>query len=169
MPAISWRAPSSGPSTPTIPPPASPRGSRRARSIAAVELQAVLEDDAFARLRGDEAFWTWVEAGNVDAAMNRRTFQQLQHDAQLRHRLANLALVPDEAAGDPVAFREAVGAVLREVGPRIRGLRNDPELQALMRDPEVVAMLQRGDTLGLLGHPGLRDLVARVTSEPASQ
>jgi len=96
--------------------------------------------------------------------MNRGSFQQLQHDASLRHKLANLALVTDEAADDPAAFRQEIGEVLREVGPRIRGLRNDPALQDLMRDPQVVAMIQSGDTLGLLGHPGFRDLVQRVTS-----
>ena len=133
-------------------------------AVAAGELQGVIDDASVARLRGDEAFWTYVEYGNVDAAMNRASFQQLQHDAQLRHRLANLALVPEEAASDPEAFRQAVGEVLREVGPRIRGLRNDPALQDLMRDPQVVAMIQSGDTLGLLGHPGFRDLVERVTS-----
>jgi membrane protein required for colicin V production len=136
-------------------------------ALAAVELQSVVEDPNFANLRGDSTFWSHVESGDVDAAMNRRAFQRLQHDAQLRHKLANLALVSDEAAGDPVAFREAAGAVLREVGPRIRGLRNDPELQALMRDPEVAAMIQNGNTLGLLAHPGFRELVARVTSGTA--
>jgi uncharacterized membrane protein required for colicin V production len=133
-------------------------------ALAAVELQGVIDDPGFASLRGDQAFWTYVESGNVDAAMNRRSFRGIQHDSQLRHRLANLALVPDEAATDPVAFREAVGDVLREVGPRIRGLRNDPALQDLMNDPQVVAMIQNGDTIGLLAHPDFRALVGRVTS-----
>ena len=31
--------------------------------------------------------------------------------------------------------------MLEQVGPRIRGLRENPELNALMNDPEVVAMV----------------------------
>jgi membrane protein required for colicin V production len=133
-------------------------------AVAAVELQGVVEDPTFLRLREDSGFWAAVESGNVDAAMNRRTFLMVQQNAQLRQKLANLALVPDEAAQDQEAFREAVGEVLRDVGPKIRDVRNDPALDDLMNDPQVVAMIQDGDTRGLLSHPGIRELVARVTS-----
>jgi hypothetical protein len=50
------------------------------------------------------------------------------------------------------------------VGPRIRGLRDDPELQKLIADPEVASLIQSGDTLALLGHPGFRDFVSHVAS-----
>ena len=74
-------------------------------------------------------------------------------------------LVPQAAADDVRQFRDEMANVLREVGPRIRHLKNDPELQALAEDPEVIGILQSGDTLALLQHPGFRKLVDRVTSE----
>ena len=48
------------------------------------------------------------------------------------------------------------------MGPRIRGLRNDPELRALLQDPEVAAMLQAGDHMALVMHPGFQSVVTRV-------
>ena len=69
-----------------------------------------------------------------------------------------------EAAEDEAAFTAAVAEVLREVGPRLRALREDPALQALVEDPEVAALLSSGDYLGLLSHPGFRQLVSRVAS-----
>jgi uncharacterized membrane protein required for colicin V production len=133
--------------------------------VALSEFQSVLDDPNIARLRGDELFWSYVESGNVDAALNRVSFQRIERDDALRRRMADLGLVGEDAAVDTRAFRNAMADVLREVGPRIRGLKNDPELQQLMEDPEVVAMLQSGDTLGLLGHPGFRGLVRRVSSQ----
>lgn len=136
--------------------------------VAIGELQGVLDDPQVGALRGDERFWTLVENGSVDAALTRRSFLDLQHDEALRRRLADLGLVPPEAVDDPGAFRDAVADVLRDVGPRLRGLKDDPAVQELLDDPKVVAMLQSGDTLGLLGHPDFRKLVDRVTS-PRSQ
>jgi hypothetical protein len=104
----------------------------------------------------------------VDAALNRLSFQRVQRDDALRRRLADLGLIGEDAALDTRAFRNAMADVFGEVGPRIRGLKNDPEVQELMNDPEVVAMLQSGDTLGLLGHSGFRGLVDRVTSQSTS-
>ncbi len=129
-------------------------------------LEEVLENLNVTALRSDKMFWTYVEHGNVSAALNRSSFQQVAHDPLLRGQLADLGLVNEDAAEDAGVFRDEVGVVLEEVGPRIKGLRNDPELQALVEDPEVVALLQSGDTFGLLRHPGFRDLVARVTSQP---
>jgi hypothetical protein len=96
------------------------------------------------------------------------SFLKLMRDDTLRRRLADLGMVDEDAALDPRAFRRQTAEVLAEVGPRIRGLRNDPQLRALVEDPQVVAMLQEGDTLRLLGHPGFRDLVERVTSSKPS-
>lgn len=129
-------------------------------------LEGVLENQNVTGLRADEMFWTYVEHGNVSAALNRSSFQQVADDAVLRDQLAELGLVDEEAAEDAGVFRDDVEEVLREVGPRIKGLRNDPQLQALVDDPEVVALLQSGDTFGLLRHQGFRDLVSRVTSQP---
>lgn len=140
-----------------------------ARPGAAIaDLEAVLENRSVEELRGDVMFWTYVEHGNVDAALNRMSFRRAANDASLRDQLAGLGLVNPESAEDPMAFRDDVAAVLYEVGPRLRGLKNDPGLQALVEDPQVVAMLQSGDTMGLLRHPGFRELVDRVTSQPGA-
>jgi hypothetical protein len=81
--------------------------------------------------------------------------------------MAALGLVDPEAAESPGLFRAAVGDVMRELGPRIRVLRNDPELREMIEDPEIVAMIESGDTFGLMNHPRFRRLVTRITSSPA--
>jgi uncharacterized membrane protein required for colicin V production len=138
-------------------------------AVSAVELQGVIEDPSFVRLRGDAQFWSAVENGNLDAAFRRDSFRNLENQAPVRQKLANLGLVPDEAALDSEAFRLAVAEVLGEVGPRLRGLRSDPGLRDLLEDPEVVAMIENGDTLRLLAHPGFRELLDRVTAAKPQQ
>jgi len=133
-------------------------------ALATSELQQVLENPRIDALREDGPFWTYVEAGSVDTAMGRVSFRDLAQDAALRGELAELGLVSPEAAADPAAFNAAAAEVLREVGPRLRALREDPELQKLMEDPEVAAMLRSGDYLGLLSHAGFRQLVSRVSA-----
>ena len=134
-------------------------------AMATTELRALVDAPAIASLRDDRMFWTYVEHGNVDAAMNRRGFAQLAGDDAMRQRMGDLGLVDAASVEDPRAFRDEFGQVLREVGPHIRGLRNDPELQALAEDPEVMGMVQRGDTLALIRHPGILALASRVGSE----
>lgn len=129
---------------------------------AIADLQAVMEHPAIDALRSDALFWTYVEHGSVHAAMNRSSFLQLSQDETLRRQLGELGLVDEAAAADSRAFREAAAEVLLEVGPRIRGLREDPALQELMRDPEVVAAVQSGDHLALMTHPGFQAVVAHV-------
>jgi uncharacterized membrane protein required for colicin V production len=131
-------------------------------ALAFAELQSVLEHPAVAELQRDPAFWTYVEHGSVDAAMNRRSFLAISQDARLRGRLAELGLVSEGAAVDARAFRAETAQVLREVGPRIRGLRDDPALRELLEDPEVVAAVQSGDHLALMSHPGFRSVVTRA-------
>jgi hypothetical protein len=131
------------------------------------ELQQVLENPRFEALREDAAFWSYVEAGALDTAMGRVSFRDLAQDAELRGELAALGLITPEAAADEQAFTAATADVLREVGPRLRALREDPALQELMEDPEVGDLLRSGNYLGLLSHPGFRQLVSRVAS-PAS-
>jgi uncharacterized membrane protein required for colicin V production len=126
------------------------------------DLQEVMEHPGIGELRGDALFWTYVEHGNVDAAMNRGSFLRLTHDGSLRQRLGNLGLIEPAAVDDPRRFREAAAEVLREVGPRIRGLHEDPALRELLEDPEVVAMVQSGNHFGLISHPGFREVVARA-------
>jgi hypothetical protein len=133
-------------------------------ALAVGELQHVLENPHFETLREDAAFWTYVEAGSVDVATGRVSFLELAGDAELRRELATLGLVPPEAAESEPAFTAAVSDVLRQVGPRLRALREDPALQELVEDPEVAALLSSGDYLGLLSHQGFRQLVSRVAS-----
>jgi membrane protein required for colicin V production len=122
------------------------------------ELQEVMEHPAIGELRSDPLFWSYVEHGNVDAALNRGSFLRLTHDGPLRRR----GLIEAEAVDDPRLFRAAAADVLREVGPRIRNLRKDPALRELLEDPEVVAMVQSGNHFALISHPGFREVVART-------
>jgi uncharacterized membrane protein required for colicin V production len=131
---------------------------------ALTDLQSAIDNPSIAALRADRLFWTYVEHGSVDAALNRGSFLRISRDAALRQQLADLGLIDEAAAADARVFRAAAADVLREVGPRIRGLKQDPELQELLADPEVVAMVRSGDTMGLVTHSGFRHLVARVAS-----
>ena len=133
---------------------------------AMVDLQAVIANPNFVGVQNDRLFWANVEAGAVGAALNTGSFIDLAEDAELRERMAALGLIDREAAESPCLFRAAVDEVLREVGPRIRGLRNDPELQEMFEDPVIVAMVESGDTFGLMSHPRFRRLVTRVASSP---
>jgi membrane protein required for colicin V production len=138
-----------------------------ARPGPAIEgLQEVLENPRIEALREDRLFWSYVEHGSVDSALNQRSFLGISHDEALRHQLAELGLIDEEAASDAGSFRAAAADVMGEIGPRIHDLREDPELQELMQDPEVVAMAQSGDTLALMSHPGFRRLVTRIASSP---
>jgi hypothetical protein len=137
-----------------------------ARPGAAItDLQEVLANPAVTELRGDSMFWTYVESGSIEPALNRGSFLRLSHDDALRRQLGELGIVEPEAATDARAFRAAARDVLKEVGPRIRGLRNDPALRELMEDPEIVAAVQAGDHLALMTHPGFREVVSRVMAE----
>ena len=133
-------------------------------ALVAGELQTLLDDPSFVRLRADARFWNDVEDGNVQAALQRHSFSALADDAQVRHQAVRLGLVSEEAARDPAAFRQSIAAVFEEIAPRLRGLRDDPAVQELLADPEVVARLQSGDTLALLTHPKFRELVARISA-----
>jgi uncharacterized membrane protein required for colicin V production len=132
-------------------------------AVSAVELQEILDDENFARLRNDARFWNEIEDGNLDAALQRSSFVQLADDAQLRQKAAHLGLVSDRAALDAEAFSASIAEVLEQIGPRLRGLRSDPAVQELLADPAVVAALQSGDTVGLLAHPKFRALVTRLS------
>ena len=132
------------------------------------EWQAVVDSPSVQAVREDPVFWSYVEQGHVEVALERGAGLRMLRDQALRERLADLGVVSDAAARDPALFRDDLIAVLREVGPRLRDLRDDPAMQELVQDPEVVAMLQSGDTLALLGHPGFRALVERVAATPST-
>ncbi|MBW1684413.1 MAG: CvpA family protein [Deltaproteobacteria bacterium] len=126
------------------------------------DFQEVMEHPAIDELRSDPLFWSYVEHGNVDAALNRSSFLRLSHDGSVRRRLGDLGLIEADAVDDPRLFRAAAAEVFREVGPRIRDLHEDPALRELLEDPEVAAMLQSGNHFALLSHPGFREVVART-------
>jgi uncharacterized membrane protein required for colicin V production len=130
------------------------------------ELRDLLESPHLERLQRDASFWGHVEAGSIDAALNQPSFQELGQDPTFRRQLAALGLIDESAAANATAFRQASYEILEQVGPKIRGLRENPELHALMDDPEVVAMIESGDTLALIGHQRFRTLVAQVVSTP---
>jgi uncharacterized membrane protein required for colicin V production len=133
---------------------------------AVVDLQSVVSNPRIVAIQQDRHFWANVEAGAIGAALNTPNFVSLSEDEELRHQMASIGLIDQESAEAADLFRAAVGDVLREVGPRVRNLRNDPELTGLLDDPEVVAMVENGDTLGLMNHPRFRRLISRVASDP---
>ncbi len=130
------------------------------------ELQEVLESPHIQNLQRDNSFWVYVEEGSIDTALNQRSFLELSRDEAFRHQLASLGVIDEDAATDGQAFRDSAREILEQVGPRIRGLRHNPELNALMEDPEIVAMVESGDTLGLMAHARFRTLVAQVMAAP---
>ena len=134
---------------------------------AVVDLQSVVSNPRVLAVQHDTHFWANVEAGAIGAALNTRSFTRLSEDEELRRQMASVGLIDQESAEAADRFRAAMGDVLREVGPRIRKLRNDPELKRLLDDPEVAAMVENGDTLGLMNHPRFRQLVSRAASDLA--
>jgi uncharacterized membrane protein required for colicin V production len=127
-------------------------------------LERVLDNYRIDELRRDQLFWAQVSEGSYDAALNRGSFVSIAYDETLRREFVALGLARPETAGDARLFRLSMREVLEEVGPRLRGLRDDPELKSLLDDPKVREMVENGDTAGLLRHPGFQRLVQKVTS-----
>jgi len=124
-------------------------------------IQRVIDNPRLERLRSDERFWTYVEHGSVDAAVNMPSFIDLTFDHELRSELSALGLLESRDT-DPGAFLDFAREALREVGPRIQGLREDREFKELLDDPEVLAMVENRDTMGLLVNREFRALVSRL-------
>ena len=132
-------------------------------------MQRVFSNPRIQGLQNDRLFWSYVESGALDAALNQGSFLGIAYDDTLRKELAQVGLIKDYAAADPRLFRAEVKDVLEQVGPRIRGLKNDPAVKQLLSDPEVVAALQARDHLALLQNPAFRDLVTRVMEDSPQQ
>jgi membrane protein required for colicin V production len=128
--------------------------------------QSLMEDDRIRSLQQDKLFWVLVENGAGERAINQASFYSIVHDPEMRDKFADIGVVPPEAVEDPAVFKQAMSEMLSELGPRIKGLREDAELQALARDPEIVAMLENGDTLALMTHPDVQRIVSRLSSQP---
>jgi hypothetical protein len=137
---------------------------RPGESLEAV--QSLLDDDGIRALQSDEFFWVLVENGAGERATNQASFYRLLHDPEIRRKLAALGFVGSEAVDDPEVFRSEMERMLSELGPRLKGLREDPELRALAHNPEILALLESGNTLGLVTHPDFRRVVARVSARP---
>lgn len=131
-------------------------------------LQALVETPEVQTLAQDAAFWSYVEAGTVDAALAEPSFQRLQWNAERRHQLASLGLVADFAADDPALFALQMREALAAIGPRLRAVREDPELARLASDPAIADLLARGDWIGVLQHAGIQRVLARALAPPAA-
>ena len=131
---------------------------------ALVSAQQLLASPRFAKLQQDALFWDLACSGElqIDAALNRRSFLELQYDDGMRAQLADLGLVPEPARDDPEAFRAAMRSSLAQIGPRIRAIRSDPALAELAQDPDVKSAIESGNGVALLSHPDFRALVGRV-------
>jgi hypothetical protein len=130
-------------------------------------MQAVIDHPALLALQRDRLFWSLVENGATGRALNQGSFLRLAEDANLRLQLANMGVITRQAAANSETFRAYAEHALEQAGPRIKGLRNDPQLRALASNPEVIAMVESGDTLGLLTHPDVARLVAQVSDGDA--
>ncbi len=136
-----------------------------ARPGAAVsDIQGLLDNPRLEALREDKLFWTYLEAGSIDSALNQYSFVRIIQDDDFREKLGDLGLVDASAASSPREFRKVCAETFRSVSPRLRSLRNDPELKELMANPDIVRMLESGDTLGLLSHSDFRRVVSRVAA-----
>ena len=136
-----------------------------ARPGAAVsDIQALVDNPRLDALREDKLFWTYLEAGSIDAALNQYSFVRIIQDDDFREKLKELGLVDASAASSPREFRKFCAETFRSVSPRLRTLRNDPELKELMANPDIVSMLESGNTLGLLSHSDFRRVVSRVAA-----
>jgi len=127
-------------------------------------LQAVLANPKIEALQQDRFFWTLVANGSFDRAMNRKSFRDIVDSEALRRDFAALGVISNDAGESRADFKRELGAVFVEVGPRVKGLAEDPELQKLARDPQITALLEQGDALGLMRHEGIQRLAARVSA-----
>jgi uncharacterized membrane protein required for colicin V production len=130
-------------------------------------VRVLMERPELKKLRDDELFWSYVENGAVEQAMNRGSLLSVSFDRDTRAELASLGVVGKESAADPNAFRAELRPVLEQIGPRIRALKQSGELQRLLEDPEIFAAVQSGDSVTLLAHPSFRSLVYRVLESTA--
>lgn len=126
-------------------------------------LQDLLNDPKIMELQRDKLFWTLIENGASERALNRLSFYQVSHDDAMRARFVALGIVGPEALNDVEVFRDEARVVFDEVGPRLKGLREDPELQQLAENPEIVALLENGNTLALINRPEIQRLVDRIS------
>jgi uncharacterized membrane protein required for colicin V production len=145
-------------------------GARVATAIAArpretmEALRGVIEHPRIAELQGDAAFWSRIDSGDLDGALEEPSARALVADPALRGQLAELGLVTSEEAASADAFEAALRSALAGAMNRLAELRDDPELRALLSDPEVLGLVERRDALGLLSHPRFREVLRRAST-----
>ena len=127
-------------------------------------LQDLLSDRKIEDLQRDKLFWTLIENGAAERALNRLSFYQISHDDTMRARLADLGIVSRTAATDVEVFRQEARSVFEQLGPKLKGLREDPELLRLAENPEIVSLLENGETLALLNRPEIQSIVDRIAN-----
>lgn len=127
-------------------------------------VQEVMSNDRMQDLQNDQLFWSYVETGAVEAALNQGSFLGLIHDESLRRDLAGLGVIPGDAAEDPGKFKTEARKALSQIGPRINELKTSQTMQSLENDPAIIAMVEAGDYAGLLADPRVRKLLSQVTA-----
>ncbi len=130
--------------------------------LAMMSVQTLSENEALRAVQADDFFWTLVKNGAADRAANRLSFQAMIHDDSVRREFRSLGLVSEHAGRDAAGFRAELTPILEKIGPRLKALEEDPEIHALAEDPEVLSMLESGNTLGLMGHPKIREIATRM-------
>jgi len=136
---------------------------------ALADLEQLIEDPALQRLQSDPLFWSYLEHGSVDQALNQGAFLEIIHNPDLRRRMADLGMIRAESVEDPALFRSEVRELFVQIAPRIRAVRQDPALQELASDPTIVEALQSGNTAMLLGDARVRSLVAQALETPSAE
>lgn len=125
-------------------------------------MRALLEDPFIQGLIRDPDFWNYIQAGNINAALDTETFHEIARDTTTRSHFLKLGLIDTNTAASEEAFGAYFHDVLQQVAPRLRAIQHDPEFQDLLKDPTLTDAAQSGDTLALLAHPGLQHFVDRV-------
>jgi len=134
-----------------------------ARPAAAVEgFEQIVQSPVMKELQGDTLFWSYLEHGSIDQALNQRTFLQVTYNEELRTRMAELGMISSRCAQDPKQFRAEARSLFEELSPRIRVIRQDPVIAEMAQDPDVVEAIRTGNSLALLSDPRFQEVASRV-------
>ncbi len=126
------------------------------------DFESLVKSPALTKLNGDKLFWSYLEQGAIDQALNRGSFLEITYDKELRGDLLKLGMISDASAENPTQFRAEARALFTELSPRIRILRQDPVMQELAADPAILEAVRDGNTFALLTDARVQDLVSRV-------
>jgi len=133
--------------------------------VALGSVQSILEDERLDGLFRDRLFWTLIQNDSIDYAMNRNAIRQIVKDPEMRGRFVDLGLVDEAAREDSELFRNTLASVLAKVAPKVERLHQDPEVQSLASDPEIIRLVQSGNSLALISHPRIKQIVERISED----